>query len=55
MERLAICSKLFYDRDVIEKHKKILELEKQVENLKNELKEPKASSIREINGISSNK
>ena len=42
MERLAICSKLFYDRDVIEKHKKILELEKQVENLKNELKEPKS-------------
>jgi len=31
MERLALCSKLFYDIDVIEKHKRILELEKQLQ------------------------
>lgn len=30
MERLALCSKIFFDRDVIEKHKEILELKKQI-------------------------
>lgn len=32
MERLALCSKILYDRDVIEKNKKIKELEKKLEN-----------------------
>lgn len=30
MERLVLCSKLFYDIDIIEKQKRILELEKQL-------------------------
>ena len=32
MEKLVLCSKILYDRDVIEKQKRILELEKKLEN-----------------------
>jgi hypothetical protein len=30
MERLALCSKVLYDRDILEKHKQIIELEKKL-------------------------
>ena len=30
MERLALCSKVLYDRDILEKHKRIVELEKKL-------------------------
>jgi hypothetical protein len=34
MERLSLCSKVLYDHDILEKHKRIIELEKKLEKPK---------------------